>query len=119
PFNLKTLARRIKTAGFKSFFKFIVNPRMEVRTTGLHFVDVKEYYALLTAEKREQYRKDIYSGKIFSYIMSISDEVFLTKILADIGLEHSRMGLQHNPVDMLDFNEPERFEFRPHHGIHL
>jgi len=119
PFHLKTTFKRIESVGFKYLTQYLSNSKIETRTTGLHFVDVREYYKLLTKERRNQYRKDIYSGKLLSYVMNLSDEIFLTKILDDIGIRHSKMALQQSPVDMLDFNEPERLEFRPHHGIHL
>lgn len=119
PFKLKNLATRLKNARFNSIFKFFYQKKREIRTTGLHFVDIKRYYSLLTEEYRERFKKDIYTGHFFSYIMSSSDEIFLTKILKEIGIEHSKLGFQKNSVNMLDFSNPNRLEFRPHHGIHM
>ena len=119
PFNLSTLATRLKNAGFNSIFKFFYHEKHEIRTTGLHFVDIKRYYSLLTEEYRERFKKDIYTGHFLSYIMASSDEIFLTEILKKIGIEHSKLGFQKNSVNMLDFSNPNRLEFRPHHGIHM
>lgn len=119
PFSVKNIYRRLKVAGLRYFMSFLRNNKTQIRTTGLHFVERKSYYRLLTKEKREYFKEEIYSGKIFSHIMIQSDEVYLTSILERIGLDHNKLGKQENPINMLDFSNPERYEFRPHHGLHL
>ena len=119
PYNIRTLTLRLKNVGFKSIFDFFKDDKIQTRLTGLHFVDRKIYYSLLTNEKREKFKNDIYTNKYLSYVMYPNNEVLLAEIVKSINIELSRVGLQNNSTEMLDFNNPERMAFRPHHGIHM
>lgn len=113
------LARRFKYARFKSFLKYLWRNHTEYRATGLHFVRVKDYYSMLTVDKLNSYREDIINGRWLNYVMIPNDEVFLYHILGTEGLHPEKLAIQSNSYSSLDFNNPERSEFRPHHGIHL
>lgn len=119
PFDIRTLAIRLKYAGLKSIFNFFTFNKTETRVTGLHFVDVKKYYAIFTNELRQKFKNDIYTGNYLNYVMFPNDEILLGKILTTLDIDIAKFGLQQNSVNMLDFTKPERTEFRPHHGIHM
>ena len=87
--------------------------------TGLHFVDIKNYYSLFTEEFRSSFKNDIYSGNYLRHIKYPNDEIYLSKIVKKIGINTSDMGIETNSVNMLDFTNPKRLDFRPHHGLHM
>lgn len=118
PYSPGALRFRLKSAGLRSFLNYI-NTTSETRLSGLHFVDIKQYYSILNDKKRMKFTRDIYTNKYLSYVLFPNNEVFLANMLTQLGFDISRMGIQSNPVDMLDFSKPKRLEFRPHHGIHL
>lgn len=119
PLKIVSLARRIKYAGLVSFGKYLVGSRDDYRITGLHFVNVKEYFAILDAQARDKYRQMIFDGSLVKLSLSTNDEAIFYEMLFREGLHPERLAVQTNPYTMLDFNNPEREEFRPHHGIHL
>lgn len=120
PTNISFVRNRLKNAGFKSFIKFFTSNKEQFRLSGLHFVNVKDYYSLLTEEIRSKYREEIYNNNIYKYVMGVgSDEILLYEIVKGIGIDVSKISLQTNSTDMLDFSNPNRHEFRPHHGIHM
>lgn len=119
PWRLRSLVRRIKYAGLVSFGRYLLGSRKDYRVTGLHFIAVRDYFAILNAQVCEKYRQMIYNGRFASISLSTDDESFLYQILLREGLRPDDLAVQTEPYKMLDFNNPEREEFRPHHGIHL
>jgi hypothetical protein len=61
----------------------------------------------------------IYDGSFVKLSLSANDEGIFYEMLFREGLHPERLAVQTNPYIMLDFNNPERAEFRPHHGFHL
>lgn len=119
PFQLISLLRRIKYAGFKRIFKFLLGERVTNRASGLHFVRVKDYYAAMTETVRREYTNAIYRGSWLKDVMTPNNEALLYYILQDLGLKPEKMAIQSNSYKSIDYENPERVEFRPHHGIHL
>lgn len=93
--------------------------RREERLTGLHFVKIKEYYTLLTADKRQKLIADLKRGKYLKGVGFPNNEIYLYKLVESIGFDLTGLGSQSDSVTSLDPNNPNRKEFRPHHGIHL
>lgn len=118
-YSLVALLRRIKNVGFIYFFDYLSLPAVEYRLTGLHFVDIKKYYAVLNTKVIEKYKEDIYTGKCFKYIMCPDDEILLYSICSQMGFEMDKLAIQSDSVTSLDFMNTDRDEFRPHHGIHM
>lgn len=114
-----TVLQRIKYGKYRSWLKFLFGNKIEYRATGLHFIEVKKYYEVLNPTKLEYYKKEIYNGGWTKLAMYPNDEVLLYAILDKEGLKPERMAVQTDSQTSLDFNNPERLEFRPHHGIHL
>jgi len=112
--------RRIKHTGGGKIINYILSyNKTEYCLSGLHFINIKKYYSRFTSERRKFYTELIYSGDYLKYIMSPNDEVFLHRINQDLGFDLSKIAIQTNETVSLDFNNPERAEFRPHHGIHF
>lgn len=109
----------VKRLGIKhAILNFAFN-RSEERLTGLHFVNIKAYYALLTAEKRQKHLLDLKKGKYLKGVGYPNNEIYLYKLVESLGLDLTGLGSQSDPVTSLDPNYPNKKEFRPHHGIHL
>ena len=119
PFHWVQFFSRIKRAGFTSLGKFIMGNKLERRVTGLHFVNVKQYFSVLTPQVLKKYENEIVSGKYLKYVMHSSDEIFLYHILEKEGLSPEQLPMQTDSVTMLDFEHVDRLEFRPHQGLHL
>ena len=119
PIQFVKLAKRLKHAGLKSIFKYLQFSRTEYKLTGLHFVDVKRYYGILTPEKIKNFKLDIYSGNYLKYTLWPNCEVFLYNMFKKLEFKVEKLGTQKNQEKMLEFDNPNRDEFRPHHGIHL
>lgn len=118
--NISQIKNRIKNAGIKSLYSFFTTNNTQFRLSGLHFVKIKEYYTLLTEEIRTKYTEEIYNNNIYKYVIgSGSDEILLHEIVEKIGIDTLKISLQTNSTNMLDFEKPNRSEFRPHHGIHM
>lgn len=119
PFHPVSFLQRIKYAGFTSLFKFLTGDRLIYRASGLHFVKVQAYYQSLTSEVRQLYKESIYHNRWLKDVMFPDNEAFLYFILQDLGLHPEKLPVQSNSYSSIDFRNPERAEFRPHHGIHL
>jgi hypothetical protein len=115
-----SVMRRLKYAGLKGFVRFLVNYRHpEYRLSGLHFIDVKKYYSVYTEQKRMYWQQQIYSDNYLKHINSPKDEILSYKINKRLGFDVDKLAIQSNETASLDFNNTQRAEFRPHHGIHL
>lgn len=119
PFSFSSIGQRLKHTGVTSFFRFLFGSRDDYRASGLHFIKVHEYFNRLTEPIREKYRKMIYNGSFTKLCLSSNNETFLYSMLLTEGLKPDKLPVQTESYIMLDFNEPTREEFRPHHGIHL
>ena len=119
PFQLTNLLQRIKYAGFVRLFSFLFGSREVFRASGLHFIVVEEYYNKMTPEFLEAYRSEIYRNQWLKKVKIPDNEALLYHMLEEAGLEPEKMPTQTNPFSSIDFRNPERLEFRPHHGIHL
>ena len=119
PFKPQSIVHRIKLAGMVSFWKYLFSTRKDYRVTGLHFVAVKDYFKVFNTQVREKYRKMIYDGSFVKLSLSSNNEAFLYKMLEQEGLHPEQLAVQTESYKMLDYNNPHRAEFRPHHGIHL
>jgi hypothetical protein len=121
--NLFQIIYRIKKAGLYGFTKFISsNLKYEYLLSGLHFIKIKDYYNLVTSELLIHYKKQIYSNEYYKFTSitgNPSTEALLYLMLQKAGFEINKLGLQTDSIKMLDFNNPERTEFRPHHGLHM
>ena len=119
PFAISSIGQRYKLAGFTAFFQYFFGTRDDFRVSGLHFIDVRQYFDVLSESMREKYRKMIYNGRFMRLCLSSNNESFLYSILQKEGLKPDLLPVQTESYIMLDFNNPTRAEFRPHHGIHL
>lgn len=119
PFQLIPLLQRIKYAGMTSFLKFLFGEKVVYRASGLHFVKVKDYYEKFTPIVRQKYKESIYYNKWLKDVMFPDNEALLYYILQKLGFSPEKLPIQSNSYSSINFEEPERTEFRPHHGIHL
>ena len=118
--SMNGILRRIKYAHFNSFFSYLKkNEITQMRLTGLHFVDIKKFYTNKCLEYLNVIRTRLSRKVFFPEIMVANDEALLFKIVTDLGYDCSWLGCQTSPVEMLDFDNNLRKEFRPHHGIHI
>lgn len=119
PFLPVPFLRRIKYAGMNGILKFLFGERITYRATGLHFVRVSDYYAAMTADKRKEYIESIYHDNWLRDVMHPNNEALLYYMLQELGLHPEIMPTQSDSFSSIGFDNPERSEFRPHHGIHL
>ncbi|CDS91585.1 conserved hypothetical protein [Sphingobacterium sp. PM2-P1-29] len=119
PLSYTGLGKRIANAGLQNIFGFLTKKPVETKLSGLHFVETAEYYKQLNHEKREKFRKDIYNNTFLNYVMFPNNEILLAYMMKFVGFDLSKVGMQTNSVDMLDYNGFNRAEFRPHHGLHM
>ena len=120
--SIINILRKIKYSGIKNMYSFLSSSGNYIHLSGLHFVDRKEYYAKLNGAKRQYYKNMIYQSHSVDWSTisgEINDEIFLYDMISELGWDISTLGVQTDPVSMLDFRNPNRDEFRPHHGIHL
>ncbi|MBR5399884.1 MAG: hypothetical protein IK103_08860 [Bacteroidales bacterium] len=117
--NLRSTVRRIKYAGLRGLWQFWFSSKDDFRVSGLHFFAVKQYFSVIDSSVREKYKKMIYNGSFVKLTLSSNNEAFLYSMLRMEGLKPDLLPVQTKSVIMLDFNNPTRPQFRPHHGIHL
>lgn len=118
--DIKLFLRRLKHARFYGLANYILSKHKFVyRATGLHFIKVKEYYTILSPHIINEYKQQIYSGLWLKRVLLPNDEALLYFILQEQGLSPEKMAVQTNSHISLEFENPTRAEFRPHHGIHL
>lgn len=119
PFSASSLGQRFKLAGLTAFIPFLFGTREDNRASGLHFINVKQYFSVFTESKRKEYQNMIYNGRFMRLCLSSNNETFLYSMLQRVGLNPDKLPVQTQSYIMLDFNNPTREEFRPHHGLHL
>ncbi|MDT3369867.1 MAG: hypothetical protein LIR40_14705 [Bacteroidota bacterium] len=115
------ILRRLKHAGLINFIEFLNSHGKEQnRVTGLHFVDIKKYYTILDKSMRDSIEKMISNKNIYKYVNEPNDEVILGTILSTfMEFDMNQLAYQEVQSIVLDFNNFDKKEFRPHHGIHL
>lgn len=116
--NLTQLARTALYTGPFNTFKYLFTP-YAMRLSGLHFVKVSTYFQDLSPAKLEKYRKSIYDRSIFKRTIYPNDEAVLYKMLEDTGCDMDVFAIQKTSTTMFGYNNPEKKEFCPHHGVHL
>lgn len=112
----------IKNFGIKYLFNYIMKSRDDIyMLSGLHFVDIKKYYAVLNKDKMESYIKSIYDGSYIRNLNSYNNEAFLYQMLKDLGFNVDILAEQdwNNTYAHCDFNNYDKPLFRPTHGIHM
>lgn len=116
--DLGAMYASLKVGGYRSFLKYLYK-NYEYRVSGLHFVECHRYFNLMTPSLIDEYRKGIYNGTIYRQQAFINDEVLLYKMMARAGFNMSKFAVQKSSASMFGFNNPQKKEFCPHHGIHL
>lgn len=119
PFNYISIGSRIKTTGLQNLGGFFFGSRKDYRLSGLHFIKVDDYFRIYNEKLRRFYRNKIFQGTYMKNVYSCNNESFLYLLMKEIGLSPNRLAIQTDSCRMLDFNNCERPEFRPHHGIHM
>lgn len=119
PFRPISFLRRIKYAGLNGIFRYLFGERVTYRASGLHFIRVGDYCAAMSDEVRREYTEAIYHNRWLKDVMDPSNESLLYFMLQELQLHPERMAVQSNSYGSIDFENPGRAEFRPHHGIHL
>jgi hypothetical protein len=87
--------------------------------SGIHFVKSDEYYKKITPELLKKYKDIIYERKIDEITKFADNETLLYKMIKESGWDMTHFAIQQTSTSMFGFNNPEKREFRPHHGIHL
>lgn len=118
PLNPITFLQTIKNFGLIRALQSLAIKRTQYRITGLHFVDVKNYYSKMDKKFLFKHRDRRKEGKMPRGIYRSSDEIYHYKLLEEVGFDLSSLAIQTDSVTMLE-PTPNRLEFRPEHGIHL
>ena len=114
----KLIYQRLRDTGPTAFFKFVLSGNLAAKQlSGLHFIKVVPYFEILNDSIKEL--TEIIASKSYKTEVINNDEVFLYEMIKKSGIDMAKVGLMKNSIDMLDYNQPKRAEFRPHHGIHL
>lgn len=117
-FSPKLIYQRLRDTGPSHFFKFLRSGILSAKQlSGLHFVQVDPYYQLVQKSQKEL--ADVIADKSYRKNALNNDEALLYEMVSKAGFDMSKLGTIKNSVEMLDFFNPRRAEFRPHHGIHL
>ena len=118
--NLATVLYRIKQSGLHNFGHFMFNKNVvEEKLSGLHFVNVKEYYSAENFRIINEVKQRLFRRYFFPEILTSNNEVLLANIVKQMGYDISRLGMQTDSIKSLSFTDIYRPEFRPHHGFHL
>lgn len=119
--NVRNILKRLLRSGGDKFSNFILKKdRKQLRLSGLHFIDVQKYYIPCNINKIEAFSERLHNERhFFPELLMPNDEALLYYIVTSMGYDCSPLGTQTNAVNMLDFNNNLRKEFRPHHGLHL
>ena len=106
----------VKNAGLRYILPYLISD-VRIRLTGLHFIDVKGYYAAYTVDKIAHYKQMLYNDSFSKY--GYRDEEFLYSIMKELGFDVDKLAAQGEPYKHLDFNNYDKDLFRPIHGIHM
>ena len=119
--NLRNILKRLLVSGIDRFDDFILRKdRKLLRLSGLHFIDAQKYYNSNNISKIKEFDRRLHNEKhFFPELLMPDNEALLYYIVTSLGYDCSHLGTQTNAVNMLDFNNNLRKEFRPHHGLHL
>lgn len=112
----------VKNFGVKYLLNYIKKARTDIyMLSGLHFVDIKQYYSILSKERIELYRSAIYDDSYMRDLNTFNNEAFLYKMLKESGFDVDSLAEQDwsNPYLHCDFNRYDSPLFRPTHGIHM
>lgn len=110
----------LKKSKFKYLFNYLYRCKKDMmKLSGLHFIDVKRYYSILTEKKIQYYQQMIADGSYLKY--ASNDEAFLYFMLKELGLDVDKLAAQdfNNLYAHTDFDNYDKPLFRPTHGIHL
>lgn len=121
-FRFSSFLHYVKNFGIKYLYSYIRHINEDIyRLSGLHFIDVKKYYATLTVDKLSHYRRMIYDGSFAKILRISSDEPFLYFIMKDAGFHVDKLALQdyNDENKHLNFDNYDKDLFRPTHGIHM
>jgi hypothetical protein len=117
----KTLAKiyiNYYCGGIKAIIQYFYGKDV-YRMSGIHFIKTDEYYKKITHDLLRKHKQYIYNGKIASITKFANDEALLYMMIKESGWDMSHFAIQRTSTSMFDFNQPEKKEFCPHHGIHL
>ena len=117
--KLYDIGKAYKELGIFHALKCIGIIKNETKLTGLHFVKVKEYYTEKNLRIISQSKNKLIKKKYLSKIYFPNNEIYLSRLVDLFNFDLNKIPLQKNSTNMLNPNNPEREEFRPHHGIHL
>lgn len=110
----------LKNARKKDLIKLLLNGRLTYhRLTGLHFTH-KQRFLKSTANIRAKYFKAFETGNESAFPLGNDDEVLLFEIYQKT--MHQLVDLvskTNDSFEMLNPQQPNRWNYRPHHGIHL
>lgn len=112
----------VKNFGVKYLFSYIKKARTDIyMLSGLHFVDIKQYYSILSKERLESYRLAIYDDSYMKDLNTFNNEAFLYKMLKESGFDVNSVATQDwdNLYAHCDFNNYNKALFRPTHGVHM
>lgn len=116
--NLIQLTRTFFYTGLKNTFKYLFTP-YAMRLSGLHFVKVSTYFRYVTPLILEKYKEGIYNRSVFKKTVYPNDESVLYMMLQESGCDMDLFAIQRTSVTMFGYDNPEKKEFCPHHGVHL
>jgi hypothetical protein len=118
--SIKGTIRRVQTAGLKYLSIYLSKRNIcEERLSGLHFVEVNDYYTDQNLQIIEDYKRRICKRFFIPEILTSDNEVMLANMIKEMGYDISSLGVQTDSVSSLPFDNIHRSEFRPHHGFHL
>jgi hypothetical protein len=116
--DIVQLYNSYRYGGLKNVFTYLFTSSA-LRMSGLHFVKTKEYFNYITKDIIEKYRKQIYSGGVFVKLGWPDNEYMLYSMMKEAGCDMTCFAIQKTSTSMFGFDNPEKSEFCPHHGLHL
>ncbi|MBD5471137.1 MAG: hypothetical protein HDR19_08515, partial [Lachnospiraceae bacterium] len=110
---------RLYTLSIRGYNRFLYHKRL----SGLHFVNVKEYYKAVR-KQREKFLKVYYEKGIVSKLCSIWMRIYSTKsderfLYYMVKHSHLKLPQQSENNECLMCNDMKSHNFRPHHGLHF
>lgn len=117
----KEILKGIIKNGFKDTYKaFKKGPYLNKKLSGLHFIEVKPYYKAIEAIQEEvisELNRIFLGNHPNQAIYYLTDEVVLKYLVEKAGLKIPKVCKELK--DMVLNENPNSYEFRPHHGLHL